>query len=110
MDGGRIIALDTPANLVRCLDAEMRVTFELEGCPTAGLRSTFEPAIVERVVGVTRVERDGERVVISGQGRRLVSGVVLALEAEDVAFQNLRTEQPNLEDVFLALTGRQMRD
>jgi hypothetical protein len=35
---------------------------------------------------------------------------VNALEAGGTRFENLRTEQPTLEDVFLALTGKEMRD
>jgi len=32
------------------------------------------------------------------------------LSGHDIQFRDLRTEQANLEDVFLALTGREMRD
>ena len=38
------------------------------------------------------------------------SSVVNALEGAGVPFLDLRTEQANLEDVFLALTGREMRE
>jgi ABC-2 type transport system ATP-binding protein len=71
-----------------------------EGCDEARLRA---------VPGVTRVERSGDRVVVYGRGERLVGGVVNALETGGVRFRDLRTEQPTLEDVFLALTGREMR-
>jgi hypothetical protein len=39
-----------------------------------------------------------------------VSDVVSLLSGQGIAFRDLRTEQPNLEDVFLSLTGRQMRE
>jgi hypothetical protein len=48
-------------------------------------------------------------VVVYGRKEGLVSGVVNALEEGDLRFENLRTEQPTLEDVFLALTGKEMR-
>ena len=48
--------------------------------------------------------------MVYGQEDGLVSGVVNALEAGGTRFENLRTEQPMLEDVFLALTGEEMRD
>ena len=51
--------------------------------------------------GVRRVERESERVVVSGGS---LAAVVNTLEAAGVRFRTLRTEQPNLEDVFLALT------
>jgi hypothetical protein len=34
----------------------------------------------------------------------------MALDAAKIRFRDLRTEQPSLEDVFLALTGKKMRD
>jgi ABC-2 type transport system ATP-binding protein len=48
--------------------------------------------------------------VICGHGDTLVADIVNALAAARVRYHDLRTEQPNLEDVFLALTGRQMRE
>jgi len=102
IDHGRIVALDTPENLIHSLGAESRVVF--------GANGRFDEEPLRAVPGVTRVERIGERVVVSGQDNGLVGGVVNALEAGGVRFRDLRTEQPSLEDVFLALTGREMRD
>jgi hypothetical protein len=59
---------------------------------------------------VHRAETSGERVIVEGAGERFVSAVVLALEARRIPFRDLRTEQPTLEDVFLRLTGREMRE
>ena len=60
--------------------------------------------------GVVRVERSGERVVVYGRGDGLISGVVNALEGKKTRYNDLRTEQPTLDDVFLSLTGRALRD
>jgi len=46
--------------------------------------------------------------VVSGSGA--LSGVVRALDAVGLAPDDLRTERTTLEDVFLALTGRQLRE
>jgi hypothetical protein len=56
------------------------------------------------------MEQSPQRLVVYGHGERFVSSVVYALEDAGVPFLDLRTEQPNLEDVFLALTGREMRE
>lgn len=102
IDYGRIVALDAPESLIRSLAAEQRVVFSAdEGWDDARLR---------QVPGVTRVERIGARVIVYGRGERLVGGVVGTLEGMGVRFRDLRTEQPTLEDVFLALTGREMRE
>ena len=97
IDHGRIVALDSPANLVRGLESEIRILF------TAG--PGFDPASLEGLPGVSRVERIGERVIVTGRGDRLIAVVVNALDARGVRFRDLRTEQPDLEDVFLALTA-----
>jgi ABC-2 type transport system ATP-binding protein len=101
MDHGKIIALDTPQNLIDSLGAENRVVFETE--------EQLDEDRLRAVPGVARVERFGERVVVYGARDGLVSGVVNALEAGGARFENLRTEQPTLEDLFLALTGKEMR-
>ena len=102
MDHGKIVALDTPENLIDSLGAGNRVVFSVS--------RGFDEELLRPVPGVSGVERVGERVVVSGQGDGLVGVVVNALEAAGVRFRDLRTEQPTLEDVFLALTGREMRD
>jgi len=102
VDHGRFIALDSPAALVLQLGKEGRVVFE-----TVGQDGTCQVNLASLGVldGVFRVEQEGERIIVYGHGRDLVSAVVNALEAGGVRYRNLRTEQPNLEDVFLALTG-----
>ncbi len=105
LDHGRIVALDTPEALIRSLEVEERVVFTLDGILPAG----FEEALS----GAVRLEIQGERVVIHGKNGRkvpLVSEVVSLLAAQRVPFRDLRTEQPTLEDVFLNLTGREMRE
>jgi ABC-2 type transport system ATP-binding protein len=102
IDHGKIVALDTPQDLIDSLGAENRVVLEMD------THLSEEP--LRAVPGVVRVERIGERVVVYGREDGLVSGVVNALEAGGIRFENLRTEQPTLEDVFLALTGKEMRD
>ena len=105
LDHGRIVALDTPAALIRGLRLEERVVFNLDGALPAG----FEEALS----GAVRLEVQGAQVTVHGKvGRKVsvVSEVVSLLTAQAVPFHGLRTEQPNLEDVFLSLTGRAMRE
>jgi len=102
IDRGRIVTLDTPENLIRSLGAENRVVFVAN--------DGLDVKALQALPGVSRVEQIGERTIVYGRSDGLVSGVVNALEANGVRFHDLRTEQPTLEDVFLALTGREMRD
>ncbi|MCU0522769.1 MAG: ABC transporter ATP-binding protein [Anaerolineae bacterium] len=105
LDHGRIVALDTPPNLIHGLGAEERVAFTVAGGPSPALQSALS--------GIGRTEVQGERVVVHGKPdgeTQLVSEVIGLLTAQRVVFRDLRTEQATLEDVFLGLTGRQLRD
>ncbi|MDZ7292150.1 MAG: ABC transporter ATP-binding protein [candidate division KSB1 bacterium] len=102
MDHGRLVALDTPQNLIRNLGVENRVVFTIDG--------KLEAQQLLRLEGVTRVEFVNEQFVVYGRGERLVGEVVKVLSSNGIHLRHLRTEQPTLEDVFLALTGKEMRD
>jgi len=100
IDQGRIVALDTPEKLVRGLQAETRIIFTAE--------PGYDPAPLRAVAGVTRVDTAGGKVTVSGGGDRLVILVVNALDAQGARFRDLRTEQPSLDDVFMAMTRDEM--
>jgi ABC-2 type transport system ATP-binding protein len=102
IDYGKVVALDTPEALIRNLGVEGRVIFTMS--------DAFRPEPLEAVAGVTHVEHTGERVIVYGRGERLLSGIVHAVEDQGWPLRDLRVEQPTLEDVFLSLTGRGMRD
>ncbi len=104
IDRGRIVALDSPENLIRSLGIENRVVFALNG-NIESIRLKLD-----HLKSVTRVESVGVRVVVYGRSNNLVAEVVNFLTSSGIYFRDLRTEQPNLEDVFLTLTGREMRD
>jgi ABC-2 type transport system ATP-binding protein len=105
LDRGRIVALDTPEALIHGLGAEERVVFSVD--------AALPPAFTEALAGEGRLEISGERVTVHGIGSNkvpLVSRVVSQLGRLDIRFHDLRTEQPTLEDVFLKLTGQDMRE
>jgi len=100
MDGGRIVASDTPRGLVETYAGGVRVTF-----------TTDEPDVswLYDVPCVDELVHEGACVLVRG------TGPVLALVAAElvdhgIAPSDLRLEQPALEDVFLALTGHEMRE
>ncbi len=102
IDGGRIVALDSPETLIKSLGVDQRIVF--------GAPERQDLACLTGVPAVTRIEQGAERVIVYGGGRRFAGSVVSALEDADVPFTDLHTEQPNLEDVFLSLTGQEMRE
>lgn len=102
IDRGNIIALDTPENLIRSLGVDSRIIFSV--------KEPFEVEHLKKLKRVSRVECSDERVIVYGQGEKLVGEVVNMLTVDGVHFYNLRTEQPTLDDVFLTLTGHEIRD
>jgi ABC-2 type transport system ATP-binding protein len=104
VDHGRVVALDSPAALIRGLDDRQRVTIGGEGVDERVL------AAFRAVPGVRRVDRSNGQVLVYGDSDRFLAPMLGVLQASSIAVRDLRTEQVNLEAVFLALTGREMRD
>lgn len=101
IDQTRLIALDTPQELIRKTLPESRVRFSAP--------DDFQPAWMTSTPGVKRVTREGHEIVVTGEGA-LMAHVAAAVAQREMAPQDLRAEQATLEDVFLALTGRTIRD
>ena len=102
MDHGRIIALDSPENLVRDLDVESKIVFSC--------KDGWDPGALRALPTVRSVEAAGGRATVLGLGERFIADVVNFLTERRIPFFDFRTDQPNLEDVFLKLTGRRIRD
>ena len=101
IDHGRIIALDTPQSLIQRVRPDNQVRFTT----TNG----FDPALLKQVDGVNAVERNGAQVTVYGTGP-LLSRVAQTLAEHHIEPADLRQERATLEDVFLATTGRGLRD
>ena len=105
LDHGRIAAMDTPDGLIQSLAGEERVSFTLD---------TGMPPELEKVLSLLgHIEYQGSSVIISGRSTeniQLAVAVVNTLSSAKIRFRSLQTVQPNLEDVFLHLTGRQIRE
>jgi ABC-2 type transport system ATP-binding protein len=105
LNHGQFVAMDTPSALIHSLDAEERVIFSLDCVPSAVLQTAL--------TNLGRVEIHGVKITVQAKVDHrtpLVSEVVNLLNGLNISFRDLRTEQPNLEDVFLSLTGRTMRE
>ena len=102
MDGGRIVALDTPAGLVRSLGMRARVAFGGDG---------LDQRLLGSLPGVTATTGNGDRHELESEDpQATVLSLVEAAEAHGVALEGLTVRTPTLEDVFLQLTGRELRE
>ncbi len=100
MNHGKIIALDTPENLIRDIDVEQRLLFNLV--------QDFDINLIKKLNTVTNAEQKANKIVVYGKDQSMVSDVVSLLVKNNIRFLNLKTEQATLEDVFLTLTGSEM--
>lgn len=97
IDAGRVVALDTPAGIVSLAGAEHRVRFRLA--------VPLDERILTDLPEVQRVVRTGATVVVAGTGN-LVHAVTSSLARHQIVAHEFRIDQANLDDAFLALTGR----
>jgi ABC-2 type transport system ATP-binding protein len=109
MDHGRIIALDSPEQLIASLGGEHIVEFAITG--TDGDRGMVDAAVLIGIAGVMSHRVDAGLHQLSV--RELHSTVPLifaALNAQGLHLSEFRTHSATLEDVFVGLTGRNLRD
>ena len=113
VDHGRVIALGTPRELISSLGADHVVEFvlvhngDLNGLNEETLRA------MDGVRGVRRsgAENNGNAWELrSSELHRSVPALLAELTRHDLQLAELRTHSATLEDVFVHLTGRQLRD
>lgn len=67
------------------------------------------PGILDKIDGISDVLIAGTSVSMLWSGTGIPQAAIAAIEATGATVSNIRTSSPGLEDVFLALTGRDMR-
>ncbi|MBM4169616.1 MAG: ABC transporter ATP-binding protein [Ignavibacteria bacterium] len=103
LDLGRIIALDTPRGLMGMIDAEKRIEFRT----TTKVDLTF----LETMEGVELGEcNNGVTILRSKTPERVLSKVFEIAAVRGFQVEGLRLMNPNLEDVYLKLTGKRLKD
>lgn len=102
IDYGKIVALDKPQSLIQNLDVESKVIFTLD--------DSLNLKILQDLPCVSKVEKINGQVIVYGKEKNLLTTVVQVTQSQGVSLQNLEAKQPTLEDVFIALTGREYRD
>jgi ABC-2 type transport system ATP-binding protein len=104
VDRGRVIALGTPRALIASLGAEHVVEFTLEHGDAA-----LDERALGALPGVQGVRRLGEGWALStSEVHRAVPALLATLNGRRLAM--LTTHSATLEDVFVTLTGRHLRD
>ena len=102
IEAGRIVDIDSPEKLVSRHCPERTVVLATDD-PSADERFRSIPGV--------EVENSGDgRFIICGRGEELVTEVIRCLSENRMRVTDFRTILPNLEDVFLKLTGHSIRE
>ena len=104
MDRGRIVAMDTPRDLVRALPVPYEVRVETD--------DGYRPDGLASLASVTEVvhDDDGGFRLRSSDATATVPALIEWAARSDVRLTHLEVAPADLEDVFLSLTGRALRD
>jgi ABC-2 type transport system ATP-binding protein len=106
VDHGRVIALGTPAELVRSLGAEHFVEVDVQA-----FDGRVQAAELRALPGVQACELSATRAVLTVDSAHTALPAMLRLLAErQIAVSGLATRHATLEDVFVHLTGRHLRE
>ena len=105
MDEGRIIALDTPHNLINALGT---------GLIHIGVKDDLNGEVLARLQALpqvkTIVHRDNILAFETVDAQRALLEIIGLFNETDTDMTSLEILEPNLESVFIQLTGKQLRD
>ena len=102
IDHGRLIALDTVPNLVASLGGGAEIRLRTS--------SPVPAALLEGLDGVSNVSVRDCQVRLHSESTRFPQQMIDTIERTGPTVSDVSVSAPSLEDVFLALTGRSMRE
>jgi ABC-2 type transport system ATP-binding protein len=103
MDKGSLIALDTPTSLVKQLQSDSAVEFSLQ--------SQQDSLFLEALQGVKQVtKRQDKYVLYTNSLQSTLTDLIQHTSSKNINLQDLQTRTATLEDVFIHMTGRSLRE
>jgi len=106
IDQGRIIKEGSPADLIRGLGAQHVIEFDLEG----GAAVAEGDLLALPAVTGARLAADGVCALTVSDPARALPALIALVSGRGAALRRLETRHATLEDVFVTLTGRHLRD
>ncbi|HEY7375650.1 MAG TPA: ABC transporter ATP-binding protein [Polyangia bacterium] len=110
IDHGRIIKEGSPAELIRGLGAAHVIEFGLEGGGHAGAALAEGDLLALPAVTGARLGPDGVCALTVSEPARALPALIALVSGRGAALGRLETRHATLEDVFVTLTGRHLRD
>jgi len=102
IEHGKIIDVNTPEKLINRYCPERTVVLVTEDVAAENLFRAMPQ--------VTDVTANGTKLTIKGNGDDLITSVIWCLSENRLRVSEFRTIMPNLEDVFIKVTGHSIRD
>jgi len=103
LDHGKIIALDTPNGLISAANLQSRVEIGAVG-------EALRKAIEEAGLPATAVHAEGRLILHTTEASDVLTRLAQVAAEQGVALESLTVKKATLEDVFLSLTGRHLRE
>jgi ABC-2 type transport system ATP-binding protein len=111
IDTGKVIALDTPEGLKRRIDQQEIIRLELTGWHDEIAGKLRSISGVENITTHRQEEADLWEVNLHAQNSRLaLPRIVESISGNGTRLVNMNIVKPSLEDVFIHLTGKALRD
>ena len=107
IDHGKIVALDTPANLKKLIKQADMTVFSVR---IPNLTPTLIGTIQKLDCVAALAQEDAYDLKISAKGSEGLDRIIDMIRQEGGNIASINTNEPTLEDVFLSVTGKQMRD
>lgn len=108
IDHGKLLALDSPAQLKRSVPGGYLIDLQIRS--NGGAASSFA-SVLHSLPGVVEVKSDTERVrIYADRAEGLLANAMRLASEHNVMVSDAHVAEPSLENLFLHLTGRSLRD
>lgn len=111
MDGGRIIALDTPAKLKESINDIKLIQIEVDNSPQELTDELGSLRDVQKVV--SRYDSDKRDYILTihhTDSSALIQKIIDCISKNNSRILNINVKEPSLEDVFIHLTGKSLKE
>jgi ABC-2 type transport system ATP-binding protein len=98
IDNGKIIALGTINEVINSCEIHNEITYESE--------QDISCLLKDRIKQISDIKKEGNKYTVYGKEDCILGKLAYILETEKIGYWNLDIRRPNLDDVFIKMTGR----
>lgn len=105
MDKGKIIAKGTKEELKEMIITGEKITIEAWNIKEKDINE------IKKIPHIIKIDyKEGELILKTSKGKNNLSNILHYMQEQDIAFGKVYCEIPTLNDVFLEITGKELRD